>query len=412
MSGQVTLIGMGCGTWETVTREGAAALERSDAVLGAARLLDALPDACTKNRVAEVRPGELARLLRENAWENPCVLYGGDAGFYSGARLLIPLLDAAGIAYRVIPGVSVVQAFSARLGRPWQDWNLYSAHGADCDAVAAVSHGKAAFFLTGTQTPAALCAQLAAAGLGALAVTVGENLGLPDERVTRTTAQDAAPRTFSPLSVLLAEAAPKPYPERAPGIPDADFIRGNVPMTKQEVRAAVLAKLAVRPDETVWDVGAGTGSVSIELSRAAYRGRVYAVERNPDACKLIQRDREKFGAWNLSPIEGHAPEVLRGLPVPDAVFIGGSGGELERVIAAAFTKNASVRLCVSAVTTETLCAAVAALTARGLETEVCQISVSRTRKAGNSHLFAAQNPVFLITAEGGKRAASESGGAV
>ena len=401
MSGNVTLIGMGCGTWDTLTREGETALKQADAVLGAARLLDALPDFCTGKRVPEVRPDELARLLRENSWERPCVVYGGDTGFYSGARLLTPLLDAQGIPYRVAPGVSSVQVLSARLGRPWQDWNLCSAHGADCDAVSAASHGKAAFFLTGKHTTAALCRQLTEAGLGNLGVTVGENLGMSDERITRATAQEAALMTFAPLSVLLSEAAPEPYPERVPGIPDADFIRGDVPMTKQEVRAAILAKLAVRPGDIVWDAGAGTGSVSVELSRAAYRGRVFAVERDPDACELVRRNREKFGAWNLTLTPGDAPDVLQTLPVPDAVFVGGSGGKLGGIIETAFAKNPCARVCVSAATLETLSGAVEALTARGASAEVCQISVSRTRKAGNSRLLTAQNPVFLITTESG-----------
>lgn len=399
MSGQVTLIGMG-GGWECVTREAEEALRRSDVILGAARLLETLPDSITRNRVAEVRPGELARLLRENCWKTPCVLYSGDAGFYSGARLLIPLLEAAGISYHVAAGVSSVQLLSARLGRPWQNWRLCSAHSADCDAVSEVSQGQAAFFLTGSVSPAALCGQLVSAGLGELSVTVGENLGAPDERITRTTAREASHGEFSTLSVLLAEAAPTPYPFRVSGLPDADFVRGNVPMTKQEVRAAILAKLSPRPGETVWDVGAGTGSVSIELARAAYRGHVYAVERDADACALIRRNREKFGAWNLTLIPGTAPDALQSLPVPDAVFVGGSHGDLESILAATLQKNPSVRLCISAITLETLSGAVHALTARGLDAEVCQIAVSRTRKAGKVHLLTAQNPVFLITAGG------------
>lgn len=401
MSKRVTLIGMGCGGWNAVTREGAEALERADAVLGAARLMELLPDTVTETRLPEVRPDALSRLLRENRWERPCVLYGGDTGFYSGARLLIPRLEAERMDFRVIPGVSSVQALAARLGRDWRGWALHSAHGADCDAVAAVSRGKPTFFLTGANSPAALCGQLAAAGLENLPVTVGENLGAAEERITRTVAAEAANGDFSPLSVLLVEAAPKPYPERTPGIPDADFLRGDVPMTKQEVRTAILAKLAVRPADTVWDVGAGTGSVSVELSRAARRGRVYAVERNPDACALIRRNRERFGAWNLAPIFGAAPDALESLPAPDAVFVGGSGGTLEGVLNAAITKNPRVRLCISAVTLETLSAAVARLTASGRAVEVVQISVSRTRTAGNLHLLTAQNPVFLITSTSG-----------
>ena len=412
MSGVVTLIGTGCGAWDTLTQEGAEALRRADAVLGAARLLDTLPDFCTGTRVAEVRPGELARRLRENVWATPCVVYSGDTGFYSGARLLTPLLDASGIGYRVIPGVSSVQMLSARLGRPWHDWNLCSAHSTDCDAVSAVSRGRAAFFLTGSATPAALCAQLAEAGLGNLSVTVGENLGTPQERITRTTARAVAVSDYARLSVLLVEAAPETYPIRVPGIPDADFVRSGVPMTKQEVRAAVLAKLAIRPRDTVWDVGAGTGSVSVELSRAAYCGRVYAVERDAEACTLVRRNREKFGVWNLTLVEGVAPDILKALPVPDAVFVGGSRGGLAGILETAFGKNPCARVCVAAVTLETLSGAISALSARGLEAEICQISVSRTRKAGNSRLLTAQNPVFLITANGETPKSNTPGGGI
>lgn len=435
---RAALIGFGCGGWDGLSGEGAAALREADAILGAARLLVQLPPCCTKRRVSEARPAELFRLLREHAapgrggWERPCVIYSGDSGFYSGARLLLPLLDTAEIPYRVIPGISSLQVFAARLGRSWENWALYSAHGMPCNPVTAVSGGKAAFFLTGTDretSPAALCGVLERAGLGNLPVTIGENLGGPGERITRATAAEAARKLFAPLSVLLAEPAQTPYPARTPGIPDTEFLRGNVPMTKEEVRAAVLSKLALRPADTVWDIGAGTGSVSIALARAAYRGRVFAVEREGEACDLIRRNRERFGAWNLELVSGEAPRALDALPPPDAVFIGGGGGKLEGILdavwdaagdtardaadkrAPAFQTKPGVRVCISAVTLETLSAAVHALTARGLDVEAVQIAVSRTRtlKAGTGnnaerkvHLLTAQNPVFLITAAYGE----------
>lgn len=168
-------------------------------------------------------------------------------------------------------------------------------------------------------------------------------------------------------------------------------------MTKQEVRAAVLAKLAVTPTDTLWDVGAGTGSVSVELAFAAPAGQVYAVECDPEACALIQKNREKFAAYNLTLIEGKAPEALDMLPAPDAVFIGGTKGNMGAVIDAVLHKNPAARLCIAAIALETLSAAVAALTAHGLAAEVTQISVSRTKAAGNLHLLMANNPVFLIT---------------
>ena len=397
---RVTLIGVG-GAADTLTWEAREALERAELVLGAQRLLDALPPRAGQRRAAAVRAEEIAGILRRGAAAESCVVYSGDTGFYSGARDLTPLLDAAGTDYRVLPGVSSVQMLASRLRRPWQDWTLRSAHGVGCDAVAAVMTGRPAFFLTGGEnTPSTLCGALTDAGLGALAVTVGENLSRPDARVVETTASEAADMTFAPLSVLLVESAPRPF-ARSGAIPDEAFCRGEVPMTKQMVRAAILASLGVMPEETVWDVGAGTGSVSVELALAARQGRVFAVERRADACALVRRNRERFGAWNLTVVEGEAPAALEALPAPDAVFVGGSGGNLRAILAAAAARNPNVRLCLSAIALETLSAAISALKEMDLETEITQISVSRTRTAGELHLLTANNPVFLLTAKRG-----------
>ena len=260
--------------------------------------------------------------------------------------------------------------------------------------------GRPAFFLTGgADGPARLCLAFAEAGLGGLPVTVGERLSYPDERVVCGTAGSFSHRKFDSLSVLLAEAAEPSAVRRTPGFADEAFLRGNVPMTKQEVRAAALAKLAIRPGDTVWDVGAGTGSVCVEMALAARWGRVYAVERQPEACGLIRQNRERFGAWNLTVVPGRAPEALAELPAPDAVFVGGSGGELADILTAAMERNPAARICVSAVTLETLAAATAALTAAGREAEVCQIAVSHARAAGRYHLLTAANSVFLICAK-------------
>lgn len=396
---QVTLLGLG-GAWHTLSGEAREALEGAGLVVAAERLLNSLPDIDRQTRQSAVNPSEIMAALRESGAAEACVVFSGDTGFFSGARRLVPLLDAASIPCRVLPGPSSVQLLAARLRRPWQDWVLRSAHGAACDPVPAVMQGRPAFFLTGgTNTPAALCAALTEAGLGTLRVTVGENLSYPDERVVEATAAEAADMRFAPLSVLLAEAAPRPC-ERTGGIPDEAFLRGSVPMTKQFVRAAILSALGVTPDETVWDVGAGTGSVSVELALAARRGRVYAVERGSEACELILRNREAFHVWNLALKQGEAPEALRDLPAPDAVFIGGSGGRLAEIVDAALVKNPAARLCLSAVTLETVSAALALCAARGLTAEAAQLAVARTKAAGGAHLLTANNPVFLITAKG------------
>ena len=392
---QVTLAGLGCGTAATLTAEVRKALEGADLLIGAPRLLEALPSGLTARRESAVRPREIAEQLRSSGCEHACVLYSGDSGFYSGARVLLPLLAEADIQVRVLPGISSVQYLAARLGQPWQDWRLRSAHGVLCDAVEAVCHGAPTCFLTGGASgPGDLCRQLTEAGLGALSVTVGENLSYPEERIESGTAAEFAGRTFAPLSVLLAEAAPT-LPRRAPGIPDGEFQRSKVPMTKQEVRSAILGKLSVGPEDVCWDVGAGTGGVSVELALQARS--VWAVERDVEALELLRSNRERFCAWKLRIVEGPAPEALADLPAPDVVFVGGSGGKLPEILRTVHNANPRARVCVSAIALETLHTTLDRLTALGYETEVTQVSVSRTRPTGTLHLLTAQNPVFLIT---------------
>ena len=395
---RVTLASLGGGGQETMTAECAAALRNARCILGAKRLLEHLPRGCTDNRIAAVRAQELLDAILGQ--QGGCVVvFSGDAGFYSGARRLLPLLAQRGIPVQVLPGVSSVQLFAARLGRPWQDWELVSAHGVDCNVIGAVSRGKPAFFLTGGALgPGELCRMLADAGLGFLPVAVGVNLSGPEAKFTPTTAAELAGRRFASLSVLLAEPAPR-FERRSPGLPDGMFVRGQAPMTKQEVRAAALAKLGVGPSDVLWDVGAGTGSVSVELALSAPEGQVFAVECDEDACALVRENKRKFSTWNLQLVEGKAPQALAGLPAPDAVFIGGTKGGMEDIVGQVLAKNENARICISAIALETLSAAVTALEKHGLEADVAQIAVSRTRPAGKLHLLMANNPTFLITGE-------------
>lgn len=393
----VTLIGMGSGSWKTLSAQAQDRVRSAGLVFGAKRLLAGLPAECAAQRFALYKPEEILDTLAQHPGQDAAVLYSGDTGFYSGASGLLTPLRALGIPARVYPGVSSIQLLSAALGRPWQDWKLASAHGCSCDPVGLCMTHKAVFFLTGgAETPASLCRRLSDAGLGNAHATVGEDLGTETEAIRYGSAEELAGQNFAPLSVLLVENFDLPQ-FRTPGLPDESFLRGEVPMTKQEVRAAALAKLGVKPADTLWDVGAGTGSVSVELALAAPLGQVYAVECEPDACALIRKNREKFRAYNLTLTEGRAPEALAGLPAPDAVFIGGTKGGMEGVLDAVSGKNPAARVCISAIALETLSSAVAALTTRGWTAEVTQVSVSRTRPAGRLHLLTANNPIFLIT---------------
>ena len=392
----VKLVSMGCGN-ETLTLQAKKALEEVDCLIGSDRLLGEAPVRPDVPRLKAVMGEEILSILRVSGAKTPCVLLSGDAGFYSGAAGLVPLLEEEKIPFEVLPGVSSIQAFAARLHQNWQGWNLYSAHGRDCDPVAAVCGGKPAFFLTGgTLGPAQLCGLLDRAGLGELRVDVGENLFCKAERLYTGTAAECAQLSFAPLSVLLVQPAPG-LPQRAPGIPDEEFLRDKVPMTKQEVRAAILSKLAVAPGDVCWDVGAGTGSVSVEL--ALQCREAWALEQEERTLALIEKNRKKFGAWNLHIKAGEAPEALKDLPAPDKVFIGGSGGKLRDILAAVHAANPRARVCISAIALETLHTALTALEELGYEAEIVQIAVNRARKAGELHLLMAQNPVFLIAGE-------------
>ena len=396
---KITLVGMGSGTPGSLTVQGLNALREAELIIGARRLLESLPDGCTGNRAPLYKIEEICALLRTTEAAHVAVAYSGDTGFYSGASALCRALDAAGLPYMVCPGLSSVQLLAAALGRPWQDWKLVSAHGCACTPALVCSADTPTFFLTGgSETPATLCEKLTQSSCGNVQATVGENLGTAAQRLVRGTAQELARQVFAALSVLLVEPCPA-LQRRVPGLPDEAFIRGKTPMTKQEVRAAALAKLAVRPTDTLWDVGAGTGSVSVELALAAPAGRVCAVECDAEACDLIRQNRAKFAVQNLHLTEGLAPAALAGWPAPDAVFIGGSKGSLAAIVDAALDKNSDARICVSAIALETLSAAVAALTAKGRTVQVSQIAVSRAKAVGGLHLMMAQNPIYLITGE-------------
>ena len=212
----ITLIGLGPGAPGAMTRDALDALTAAELVIGAPRLLAALPESAAE-RVPEYRPEAILRLLREDPGRRACAIYSGDTGFYSGASGLISLLEREGLAYRVLPGLSSVQVLAARLGLDWQGWRLCSAHGRSCDIAREVLRGRDVFFLTGGDTgPAALCRALTDAGLGRCPAAVGERLSYPDERVTCAAAAEIAAGDFAPLSVLLIR---QPPPE--PAAPDS-----------------------------------------------------------------------------------------------------------------------------------------------------------------------------------------------
>ncbi|HIX65714.1 MAG TPA: precorrin-6y C5,15-methyltransferase (decarboxylating) subunit CbiE [Candidatus Anaerotruncus excrementipullorum] len=397
---EISIVGAGMGSWELLTVQAARALENCQLLLGSRRLLEAFPGIGQVRELAAT-PQQVAQAVRAHPQlERACVLVSGDVGFYSLTKSLLALPELAGA--RVLCGISSLQYFCARLGQSWEEVAVLSLHGRQGDLEEAVRRSKKLFLLAGgATTPELICGRLAAAGLGELPVAVGEELGSPRERITRGTAAGLAGGRFSQLSVLLVE---NPAPRRpvAPGLPDGAFLRGQTPMTKEEVRAVCLAKLHLQWGQTLWDVGAGTGSISVEAARLT-GGEVCAIERDEQALALLQAQKERFGLARLRVVAGSAPAVLAGLPAPDGVFIGGSSGQLEGIFAAIRQANPTARVVLTAISLETLAQAADCFSrVLGVEPEVVQLMVAKAKRMGGHHLMLGQNPIYILSGGGGK----------
>ncbi len=393
---QVALVGIGPGSTGGMTVEARLAIREADCLIGARRMLEAARE--TGQTVCEaVAPDDILRCIRERQGVRRfAVVLSGDTGFFSGARRLLPLLKDC--ETRLLPGLSSMQVLCARLGTSYEDVVPVSLHGRDVDIVPDVARNRRVFALVGGPEGAAeLCRTLTAAGLGAVRVSVGELLGCPEERLTAGTAAELAGKTFAPLSVLLIENEnARPF---TPGLPDDAFQRGEaVPMTKREVRCCALSHLALTAEAVCWDVGAGTGSVSIEMALLARKGRVYAIEKSENALALLAENRRSFHVSNLEIVPGRAPEACRELPAPTHVFIGGSTGSLREIVALVLEKNPNARLVLTAVTLESVAEMDRLIKEfHFTDTDVTCLNVSCARELGPYHLMTAQNPVYLFT---------------
>lgn len=395
---RVYLVGTGMGNPDTLTVAAQKAIEAADLLIGAPRLLEPFEGLSAK-KLELIRSDEIVNALRAEDAESACVLLSGDLGFYSGATLLREKLQDFDLVS--IPGISSLVYFCSQIGTTWQNAHLLSAHGRDCNIVGEIQSHAKSFLLTGGTTKVAdVCRELDAAGLGKLHAYVGERLSYEDERIESGKVRDFIEADFADLSVMLVENEhPVVRKTQAPSLGDDEFVRGDAPMTKEEVRELVISKLHVRADDIIWDVGAGTGSISVELALAAHKGSVYAVEKNAGAIELLHENKERFGVSNLYIAEGGAPDALAGLPAPSRVFIGGSSGNLSSIIEAAIATGRVGRICMTTITLETLSEALAVLERFSLEdVNIVQLSVAKAKSLAGYHMMMANNPIFLISA--------------
>lgn len=394
----VAVVGIGMGARDTLTFEADAALRACDCVIGARRMVEAVSD-YGKPGFCEIAPARIVGCIREHPeYRRFAVVMSGDVGFYSGAKKLLPMLQ--GWDVRVIPGLSAMQVLCARCGTSWDDVHAMSLHGRAGSAAAALKRYGKVFALTdGADAVKRVCADLCAAGMGDARVTVGERLSYPDERLTSGTAEGLIDHICDPLSALLLEYKTD-VGILSVGLPDEAFIRSDgpraVPMTKSEARAVSLSKLRLTEDAVVYDIGAGTGSVSVELALNCPLGRVYAIECREDAAGLIEQNRLRFAFQNLTVVRGSAPEALENLPAPTHAFIGGTGGSMCQIIDRLLSLNPHVRIVVNAISLESVGELAAMAERFGFEDcEIVQLNVSRGRKAGRYHLMTGLNPIYI-----------------
>lgn len=417
----ITLLGIGMGSREMLTVQGKNSLDQADLLIGARRMVDSVrrPD---QDVFIEYRSQEIKDYIDSHPeYDNIVIVLSGDVGFYSGAKKLLDVLQqnkssqdslgsetaeqSSSVKNTVKPviqvqcGISSVVYFMSKIGLSWDDAKIVSAHGRGCNLISYIRNEKKVFAILGTSDGVAVLAKkLVEYGMGDVLLYVGENLSYNNEKIFVKTADELTEYTGDPLSVICAvnESAGKRLETH--GIKDEEFIRGKAPMTKEEVRTVSLSKLRLTEDSICYDVGAGTGSLSIEMALRAHQGKVWAIEKKEDAVELIRQNKVKFAADNLEIIEGLAPEALTDLPAPTHAFIGGSSGNLKEIVKILIEKNPQVRIVINCITLETVSEALETAKEFGFEeNEIVQLSAARSKAIGRYHMMMGENPIYIIT---------------
>lgn len=397
----IYLIGVGVGHLDYLTEQARKVIAQCDVVLGAERLIESVKVlnnngyTCTMDEVEE-------RIESYKEVEVIGIVVSGDVGFYSLANRLRKRFKDK-YPFSQISGISSMQYFMNSLGKSYNDLCTVSMHGREENLVAQLKAHQKVFVLTGgCHSVTSICQLLCDNGFEEVTVYIGERLSYQDEKITKGTPSAFKQQLFDSLSVMLIEQkALKVKCFKGPGLPDEAFIRGKVPMTKAEIRAICLSKLQLFPEAIVYDIGAGTGSVSIEMAMQTPRGRVYALERNKEAIELIEENKRRFKMEHIEIRKVKCPEGIRDLPSPDAVFIGGSGGELGAILKEVLAKNPKVRIVMTAITLETLAEALGYFKAYALvDEEIVQISVASSKRVGGYHMMQGQNPIFILSGRG------------
>jgi precorrin-6Y C5,15-methyltransferase (decarboxylating) len=405
---KLVIVGIGDDGLAGLTEAARRIVTGAELILGAPSILMLLEAVPARKEALEADMSLALRQVRESlGLKRPVLVCGGDPLFYGVARYLGDHLGKD--LFEVVPHVSTMQLAFARIKESWEDAYLTNLAGRPIEAVIdrIRTAEKVGLFSSEEYPPARLARELLERGIDYFRAYVCENLGSPDERVTQSELTDLAGLEFNPLNVLILIRKPN-RPDRASragrhrlfGNPDEAFAQ-SLPkrglITQAEVRAIALAQLDIRATSVVWDIGAGSGSVAIEAAQLAYQGMVYAIEPEPADVALIQANAEVFGVPNLRPVLGRAPEVLAGLPEPDAIFVGGTGRQVDLVLSASYDRLCKGgSLAVNIATVEGLASAYHTLKSLAGAVRVWNVAIARGIEQMDRLRFEAVAPTFLL----------------
>ncbi len=403
--GVIHVVGVGNEGPDSLTARALALVEKAEVLVGGQRLLDFFPHVPAERLTLGAKVDEvLAVAAARCATGRVVVLATGDPNYFGITRALRRHVPAEDLD--IVPNVSALQWAFAKAREPWDDATFVTVHGRGLGSLAEAVRGqrKVCLFTDEQNTPAAIARTLLDAALGDYQAILCEDLGGPGERVTRLTLEELASRDAHPLNtlILLGPERPPPPPVWAPGLPEDAFDHRKPKLgliTKREIRVLSLARLGLRPDSVVWDIGAGSGSVSIEAARLAPLGRIFAIEKNAEDVEIVRANVAKFAVPHVTVVHARAPERLDEMPDPDAVFVGGSGGSLREILSiAAVRLRPAGRIVVNAITLDTLHETVSVCRELPLAHEAILVSIARSKPLLDMMSFEALNPVYIVTA--------------
>ncbi|MGN0343317.1 MAG: precorrin-6A reductase [Roseburia sp.] len=396
----LSLIGMGMGNPDTMTGEAAQALKQAELVFGARRLLESYHgnSFCVEAYLAE----EILPYLKAHPQvRHAAVLFSGDTGFYSGASAFYQACKEWDypVKVSVYPGLSCVSYLCSRVGMSWQDMKILSIHGRKANVVDAVArYSKVFLLLSGSEDVRRVGILLGDRGYGDVKCILARNLSYDSEQIQYTKAEDLSNVEGEGIYCMILCRVSLPETSMIHGLPDDSFIRGKTPMTKEEVREVSICKLRLTENAVLYDIGSGTGSVAVECAGISDGIQVYALEYKPEALSLIRQNRDRFSRENITVVETKAPDGWEDLPIPTHAFIGGSGGNLRKILEGLYRKNPTMRVVANAITLETLSQLQQAAQEMDVrDAEFVQLSVNRDKSAGDYHLMQAENPVYIVS---------------